>query len=82
MIASTFGEWLLAYEGADSAIQDLRDDYGAVYRVNFRRRGWDHLKTPEHMMIHISMLGACQEAKDALKEAAVLYGEPLVGWDS
>ena len=33
------------------------------------------------MMWHISIKGACWEAKDALKAAAILYGEPLIGWD-
>ncbi len=76
----SFGKWLLEYKG-DSVIEDLRDDYDSDYSVNFKRRNEPHIKTPELMMWHISMQGACEEAKDALKEAAILYGEPLVGWD-
>ena len=76
----SFGEWLLEYKG-DPAVEDLRDDYNSDYSVNFKRRNEPHIKTPELMMWHISMQGACKEAKDTLKEAAILYGEPLVGWE-
>ena len=76
----SFGKWLLEYKG-DSVIEDLRDDYNSDYSVNFKRKNEPHIKTPELMMWHICQHGACEEAKDALKEAAILYGEPLVGWD-
>ena len=33
------------------------------------------------MMWHIGSSGGCQEAKEACKEAAILYGEKLEGWD-
>ena len=76
----SFGEWLLEYKG-NPVVEDLRDDYKSDYSVNFKRRNKPHIKTPELMMWHISMQGACKEAKDTLKEAAILYGEPLVGWE-
>ena len=76
----SFWRWLLEYKG-NSVIEDLRDDYNSDYSVNFKRKNEPHVKTPELMMSHICMQGACKEAKDALKKAAILYGEPLVGWD-
>ena len=76
----SFGEWLLEYKG-NPVVEDLRDDYKSDYSVNFKRRNEPHIKTPELMMRHISLQGACKEAKDTLKEAAILYGEPLVGWE-
>ena len=79
-MTQSFGAWLLAYKG-DDAIGDLRDDYARNYRVSFKPQGKDHLATPESMMWHIGLHGACSEARQALKSAAALYGQPLEGWD-
>ena len=79
--ATSFGEWLLAYEGEDEPIADLRDDYGSDYRVYRKRRGLGHIETPSAMRANMWMHGACSEAIDALKDAAVLYGQPLVDED-
>jgi len=77
----TFGEWLLAYKGKNPVIQDLRDDYQSDFNVNFKRKNKPHIKTAELMMWHIGLCGGCQEAREACKEAAILYGEKLEGWD-
>jgi len=79
--ATSFGEWLLAYEGEDDPIADLRDDYGSDYRVMRKRRGLGHIETPSVMETNMRMQGACREAIEALREAAVLYGQPLVNED-
>lgn len=79
-MTQSFGEWLLEYPG-DDPIGDLRDDYAHDYRVSLKPQGCDHVATPELMMWRIGLMQACSEAKQALKDAAVLYGQPLEGWD-
>ena len=76
----TFGEWLLAYKGNNPVIKDLRDDYECDFNVNFKSNSKPHIKTAELMMWHIGGQ-SCQEARDACKQAAILYGEKLEGWD-
>ena len=77
----TFGEWLLAYKGDNPKIQLLSDDYLCDYNVNFVSTNKPHIKTAELMMWHIGSCQGSQDAKDACKEAAVVYGEKLEGWD-
>jgi|5_EtaG_2_1085323.scaffolds.fasta_scaffold221720_1 hypothetical protein len=82
IMKKTFGEWLLAYKGKNPVIQDLRDDYQTDFNSNFKRKNKPHIKTADLMMWHIGLsFGSCKEASDACKEAAVLYGETLKGWD-
>ena len=79
-MTQSFGEWLLDYPG-DDPIGDLRDDYARDYRVSLKPQGRDHVATPELMMWRIGLMQGCSEAKQALKDAAVLYRQPLKGWD-
>tara|TARA_Y100001963_G_scaffold139940_1_gene206351 strand:+ start:331 stop:591 length:261 start_codon:yes stop_codon:yes gene_type:complete len=76
-----FGKWLLDYKGGDPLIQDLRDDYDADYSVNFKPKKIPHLKNPEQFRIRVAMKNGCPEACESVKQAAILYGEPLVGWE-
>ena len=81
-----FGEWLLNYKGDNVLVQDLRDDYDSDYSVNFKRKNkWGkdkpHINSPEIFRWHVGLKNGCPEACEAVKEAAILYGEPLVGWD-
>mgnify|MGYP003138180239 FL=1 len=76
-----FGEWLLNYKGDNVLVQDLRDDYDSDYSVNFKRKNKPHINNPEIFRWHVGFKGGCSEACEAVKEAAILYGEPLVGWD-
>ena len=80
IMKKTFGEWLLAYKGKNPLIQDLRDDYQTDFNVNFKSKNKPHIKTADLMMWHIGGQ-SCKEARDACKEAALLYGEILEGWD-
>ena len=79
-MTQSFGEWLLDYSG-DGPIGDLRDDYARDYRVLLKPQGRDHVESPELLMWRIGLMQGCSEAKQALKDAAVLYGQPLKGWD-
>ena len=76
-----FGEWLLNYKGDNVLVQDLRDDYDSDYSVNFKPKKRPHLNSPEIFRWHVGLRSGCSEACKAVKEAAILYGEPLVGWD-
>ena len=76
-----FGEWLLNYKGNNVLVQDLRDDYDSDYSVNFKPKRKPHINSPELLMWHIGLRGAAGDVDKAVKEAAILYGEPLVGWD-
>tara|TARA_R100000231_G_scaffold10542_1_gene12857 strand:+ start:31 stop:273 length:243 start_codon:yes stop_codon:yes gene_type:complete len=77
----TFGEWLLSYKGDNPRIKLLSDDYLCDYNINFVSTKKPHIKTAESMMWHIGSCQGSQDAKNACKEAAILYGEILEGWD-
>ena len=66
-----FGEWLDAYDGDDSAIADLRDDFKRSYR--FRKLGPLDFKTPGTVEIDMINWHACREAFETLEAAAEIY---------
>ena len=66
-----FGEWLDAYDGDDSAIADLRDDFKRSYRS--QKLGPLDFKTPSTVEVDLINWHACREAFEALEAAAEIY---------